>query len=162
MGVWEGREEEGGQSSHHDVAAAVQREVVGPGEGAVALGAAERFDSCVLAEMSGQLVGAGEAPGAALPGTVVGLLSCVYPPVGFEVGTLGVNFFTAFIVTHVDPPPFDVRRIWIDRLQVHNRPCIEALGAEGGRAGLRTALRVAFTLILHRRRRTWFDTNRSF
>lgn len=67
--------EEGGQSSHHDVAAAVQREVVGPGEGAVALGAAERFDSCVLAEVSGQLVRAGEAPGAALPGAVVGLLS---------------------------------------------------------------------------------------
>lgn len=53
----------------------MQGEVVGPGEGAVALGAAERFDSGVLAEVSGQLVGAGEAPGAALPGTVVGLLS---------------------------------------------------------------------------------------
>lgn len=33
----------------------------------------------------------------------------MYPPVGFEVGALGVNFFTAFIVTHVDPPPLDVR-----------------------------------------------------
>lgn len=73
-----GREGEGGggQSSHHDVAAAVQGQVVGPGEGAVALGAAERFDPRVLAEMSSQLVGAGEAPGAALPGTVVGLLTC--------------------------------------------------------------------------------------
>lgn len=65
----------GGPSSHHDVAAAVQGEVVGPGEGAVALGAAERLDPRVLAEVSCQLVGAGEAPGAALPGTVVGLLS---------------------------------------------------------------------------------------
>lgn len=64
-----------GQSSHHDVAPAVQGEVVGPGEGAVALSAAERFDSRVLAEMSGQLIGPGEAPSAALPGTVVGLLS---------------------------------------------------------------------------------------
>lgn len=98
----------GCQSSHHYVAAAVQGEVVRPGEGAVALGAAERFDPRVLAKVSSQLIGAGEAPGAALPGTVVGLLSCVYPPVGFEVGTLGVNFFTAFIVTHVDPPPLDV------------------------------------------------------
>lgn len=62
--------------SHHDVAAAVQGEVVGPGEGAVTLSAAERFDSRVLAEVSGQLVGAGKAPGAALPGTVVGLLTC--------------------------------------------------------------------------------------
>lgn len=72
VGVRGGR---GGQSSHHDVAAAVQGEVVGPGEGAVALGAAERFDAGVLAEMPGQLVGAGEAPGAALPGAVVGFLS---------------------------------------------------------------------------------------
>lgn len=38
---------------------------------------------------------------------VVGL-TCVYPPVGFEVGTLGVNFFTAFIVTHVDSSPLNV------------------------------------------------------
>ncbi len=67
--------EGGGQSSHHDVAAAVQGEVVGPGEGAVALGAAERFDPRVLAKVSSQLVRAGEAPGAALPGTVVGLFS---------------------------------------------------------------------------------------
>lgn len=86
-GVREERRGEGrgGQSSHHDVAAAVQGEVIGPGEGAVALSAAERFNSRVLAEMSGQLIGASEAPGASLPGTVVGLLSCVYPPVGFEV-----------------------------------------------------------------------------
>lgn len=49
--------------------------MVGPGEGAVTLSAAERFDSRVLAEVSSQLVGAGEAPGAALPGAVVGFLS---------------------------------------------------------------------------------------
>lgn len=70
-----GERKEGSQSSHHHVAAAVQREVVRPGEGAVAFGAAEGFDSGVLAKVSGQLVGAGEAPGAAFPGTVVGLLS---------------------------------------------------------------------------------------
>lgn len=64
-----------GRSSHHDVAAAVQGQVVGSGEGAVALGAAERLDPRVLAEVSGQLVGAGEAPGAALPGAVVRLLT---------------------------------------------------------------------------------------
>lgn len=67
--------QEGSQSSHHDVATAVQGEVVGPWEGAVTLGAAEGFDPRVLAEVSGQLVGAGKAPGTALPGTVVGLLS---------------------------------------------------------------------------------------
>lgn len=64
-----------GPSSHHDVAAAVQGQVVGSGEGAVALGAAERLDPRVLAEVSGQLIGAGEAPGAALPGAVVRLLT---------------------------------------------------------------------------------------
>lgn len=64
-----------GLSSHHDVAAAVQGQVVGSGEGAVALGAAERLDPRVLAEVSGQLIGAGEAPGAALPGAVVRLLT---------------------------------------------------------------------------------------
>lgn len=98
----------------------MQRQVVGPGEGAVALGAAERFDSRVLPEVSSQLVGAGEAPGAALPGTVVRLLSCVDPPVRFEVGTLGVNLLTAFVVAHVDPPPLDVRGVGIDWLQVHH------------------------------------------
>lgn len=152
------------------MATAMQREVVGSGEGAVALRAAERFDSRVLAEVSGELVGAGEAPGAALPRAVVRLLSCthnkspvntlttfttcwrtftsastrvppwtltvravnvgsvsgaptcVYPPVRFEVGALGVNFFTAFIIAHVDPPPLQVQRIGVDGLQVHTRP----------------------------------------
>lgn len=65
-----------GPSSHHDVAAAVQGQVVGAGEGAVALGAAEGLDPRVLAEVSGQLVGAGKAPGAALPGAVIRLLTC--------------------------------------------------------------------------------------
>lgn len=58
------------------MAAAVQGQVIGPGEGAVALGAAEGLDTRVLAEVSGQLVGAGEAPGAALPGAVIRLLTC--------------------------------------------------------------------------------------
>lgn len=58
------------------MAAAVQGQVIGPGEGAVALGAAEGLDPRVLAEVPGQLVGAGEAPGAALPGAVIRLLAC--------------------------------------------------------------------------------------
>lgn len=141
-----------GESSHHDMAAAVQGKVVGPREGAIALSAAERFDPRVLAEVSGELVGAGEAPGAALPGTVVGFLSCVYPPVSFEVGALGVNFFTAFIVTHVDSSPLDIRRVWINRLQVYHRPCIDTLGTKGGRSRLCATFCITVTLILHRRR----------
>lgn len=82
---WEGLGKGGGQSSHHDVAAPVQGQVVGPGEGAVTFGAAERLDPCVLSEMSRQLVRPSEAPGAALPGAVVRLLSCVYSPMSFEM-----------------------------------------------------------------------------
>jgi len=63
-------------SSHHDVPPAVQGQVVGAGEAAVAVRAAEGFDARVLAEMPGQLIGAGELPGAALPGALVGLLAC--------------------------------------------------------------------------------------
>ena len=66
------------------MAAAVQGQVIGAGEGAVALGAAEGLDPRVLAEVSGQLVGAGEAPGAALPGAVVRLLTCRRPGVSPE------------------------------------------------------------------------------
>lgn len=65
----------GGGGSHHNMAAAVQGEVVRPGEGAVTLSATKGFDSCVLAKVSCQLIRASEAPGAALPGTVVGFLS---------------------------------------------------------------------------------------
>lgn len=63
-------------SSHHDVPPAVQGQVVGAGEAAVAVRAAEGLDARVLAEMPGQLIGTGELPGAALPGTLVGLLAC--------------------------------------------------------------------------------------
>lgn len=61
---------------HHDVAPSVQGEVVGAGEGAVALSASERLDARVLAKVPRQLVRPGEAPGAALPGAVVRLFSC--------------------------------------------------------------------------------------
>lgn len=55
-------------------------------------------------------------------GCVSGAPTCVYPPVGFEVGALGVNFFAAFVIAHVDPPPLQVQRIGVDGLQVHPRP----------------------------------------
>lgn len=44
----------------------------------------------------------------------------MYPPVRLEMGTLRVNFFTAFVVAHVDPPPLDIWRIRIDGLQIHH------------------------------------------
>lgn len=63
-------------SSHHNVPPAVKGQVVGAGEAAVTVRAAEGLDACVLAEVPGQLIGAGELPGAAFPGAFVGLLAC--------------------------------------------------------------------------------------
>ena len=53
----------------------VQRQVIGPAERAVACLADKRLSSGVFANVSGQLVGAGEAPVAALPRAQVRLLS---------------------------------------------------------------------------------------
>lgn len=55
----------------------VQGEVVGPGEGARADGALERFGAGVLPVMTRQLVGTSEAPVAAVPRAPVRLLTCV-------------------------------------------------------------------------------------
>lgn len=54
----------------------VQRQVVGPGEAPLAVGTLERLHARVLAEVSGQLVGARELPRAALPHALVGFLTC--------------------------------------------------------------------------------------
>lgn len=62
--------------SHHDVPPAMQGQVVGAGEAAVTVRAAEGLDARVLPEVPGQLVRASKLPGAALPGALVGLLSC--------------------------------------------------------------------------------------
>ena len=57
------------------VSFSVQRQMVGAAEGAVARLADERLGAGVLANVSGQLVRAGEAPVAALPGAEVRLLA---------------------------------------------------------------------------------------
>lgn len=49
-------------------------------------------------------------------------LTCVYPSVSFEVRALGVDFFAALVVAHMDPPPLDVRGVGVRRLQVQHRP----------------------------------------
>lgn len=78
--------------------------MVRSGEAAVALSAAERLDARVFTEMSREFIGAREPPCAALPGAMVRFLPCVDAAVSFEVRALGVNFFTAFVVTHVYSP----------------------------------------------------------
>lgn len=54
----------------------VKRQVIGPGESALAQVALEGSVARVLPEMTRELVGAGELPAAALPAAVVGLLTC--------------------------------------------------------------------------------------
>lgn len=54
----------------------VQRQVIRPGEGALAQVALEGPVSRVFAEVTGQLVGPGELPPAAFPAAVVRLLTC--------------------------------------------------------------------------------------
>lgn len=54
----------------------VQRQVIGATEAAGAELAAKGLDARVLPVVAGQLVGAGEAPDAALPGAHVRLLTC--------------------------------------------------------------------------------------
>jgi len=61
----------------------------------------EGLGSRVLPEVTGQLVGPGEFPAAALPGALVRLLARVGPHVGLQVGALGVNLVTARVRTPV-------------------------------------------------------------
>ncbi len=62
--------------SHQEVAFLVQSQVVRAGEAAFTVGALERLDPCVLAEVSRQLVRTGELPCAAFPHALVGFLAC--------------------------------------------------------------------------------------
>lgn len=103
--------------SHQEVAFLVQSQVVRAGEAAFTVGALERFDSCVLAEVSRQLVWTGKLPRAAFPHALVGFLTGVCPAVCFEVGALGVHFVTATEVTAVNSTLFQcVRRLSGERM----------------------------------------------
>lgn len=64
------------EDSHQQVAFLVQRQVVGSGEAALTVGTLERLHARVLAEVSGELVGARKLPCAALPHALVGFLTC--------------------------------------------------------------------------------------
>lgn len=54
--------------------------------------------------MPRQFIRASELPGAAFPGTLVGLLSCVRPSMSLQVRTLCVDFVTSLKITSVDTP----------------------------------------------------------
>ena len=62
-------------SSHQHMPPAVQCQVIWPGEAAVTVCALEWLDSRVFAVMPRQFIRTSELPGAAFPGTLVGLLS---------------------------------------------------------------------------------------
>lgn len=83
--------------------------MVGPGEGARADGALERFGARMFAIMARQLIRASETPVAAVPRASVRLLTRVSPEVGFQMGRLGVDLLTAWVITVMDPSFLQVR-----------------------------------------------------
>lgn len=87
----------------------VERQVVRPGERPLAYSALEGLGARVLAVVAGQLVGPREAPLAFWPLAVIGLLSCVYPLVSFQVRTFGVHFGATGKVAVMNPPLLQLR-----------------------------------------------------
>lgn len=87
----------------------MQREVVGAGEAAVAHHALERLGTRVLPVVAGQLVRPGKPPVAALPGTLVGLLTRMSPQVSFQMRRLCINFCATIIITEVDASLLQIR-----------------------------------------------------
>lgn len=85
--------------------------MIGAGEAAGARGALERLHPGVFPEVASQLVGAGEAPLASLPGALVRFLSCVGPQMGFQMRRLGVYFLASWNITVVNPPSVQIRII---------------------------------------------------
>ena len=128
----------------------VERQVIRSGKGAIARLALEGAGTCVFPEVSGQLVGAGETPGAPLPAAGVGLFSRVGALVGLQVRALGVDLVAAWMRALVHPlrrflrPPPLRRSLLLSRLSGRllwggrglGRPglCAEA-GAGGERVG---------------------------
>lgn len=127
----------------------MKRQVVGAGKASVAVGAAEGFDARVLAIVPRQLIRTGEAPCATFPSALVWLFTCVYPPVGFQMRALGVNFVATIVIAHVHAPSFHVWRVGVD-VDVHI--CIytgfHPLHAKRGRYRLCAALCITVSLIL--------------
>lgn len=77
----------GGGASHEEVALLVQSQVVRAGEAALAVGALERLDACVFAEVSRQFVGTSELPRAAFPHALVRFLTWKTEETGEQVNT---------------------------------------------------------------------------
>jgi hypothetical protein len=87
----------------------VEGEVVGSAEGALALAAAEGLLTRVLPEMSSQLVGPRELPGAAVPRALVRFFPCVRPLVRLQMRTLRVNLVAPHHIAPVYFPPLHRR-----------------------------------------------------
>lgn len=54
--------------------------------------------------MPRQFIGTRELPGAAFPGTLVGLLPCMRPSVSLQVRAFCVHFVASLKITSVDTP----------------------------------------------------------
>lgn len=79
----------------------VQRQVVGPGERAVAQPALERPVTGMLAEVPGQLVGPSELPTATIPIALVRFFTRVRAQVRLEMRALGVRLSASRVTTRV-------------------------------------------------------------
>lgn len=84
----------------------VKWQVIWPWKAPVTVGALKWLCTSVFSVMSCKFIRTCKAPRAAFPGTFVGFLPCVGPPVSFEMRAFGVNFRAAFVITFVDPSSF--------------------------------------------------------
>lgn len=87
----------------------VQRQVVTPGEAALADDALERFRAGVLPVVPRQLVGPRETPLALGPLTGVRFFTRVDSLMGFQVGAFGVDFCATNKITVMYPPLLQLR-----------------------------------------------------
>lgn len=88
-----------------DVPLHVKCQVVRAGKTPVAVTAFEWLRSGVLPEVSGELITSCKAPLTSLPGTPVGLLTCVRALVCFKMGAFGVHLPASIELTPVHPSP---------------------------------------------------------
>lgn len=93
---------EGIEGLHSLVALQVEGQMIGARETAIAVAALEGLGTRVLPVMPRELVGTGETPLAAIPGTLVWLLACVRPLVRLEMRRLRIYFLAAVKLASMD------------------------------------------------------------
>ena len=85
----------------------VEGEMVTPGEGSGAEMTLEWLGPCVLPVVPGELIRPREFPSTSVPGTLIGLLTCVGTLMGLQMGTLGIDLVTSREVAAVYLSPLE-------------------------------------------------------